>query len=79
MIEYPSAVVSRQYGCKIMTARYYIKYDERGDVDETISSAQLKLEDLSCTRFPLIWSYSMKPAEATAALKIFESTGITLQ
>lgn len=79
MQEQPTATVTRQYGGGVMTADFFIKYDERGNIDHARSYAWLRLEDLGNTRFPLVWSHTMKPAEARAALEIFESTGITLQ
>ena len=75
----PTATTSARYGCKILTANFWIAKDERGRVNNTDSYAQIKLEDLGLLRFPLIWSKSVTPEQAHAALKIFEATGVTLQ
>ena len=78
MAEQPTATVLKQYGSRVMTALYYMQHDERGAIDHASSRAILKLEDASNPRFPLLWSINLKPEEATAALDIFEATGITL-
>ena len=63
----PHTEITAYYSGKNLTARYYDNY------------ASLTLYDLGTLRFPLVWSRSVTKEQATAALNIFEHTGITLQ
>ena len=69
--------ITRSYGCKRMTLRPISKAAVIDGRDTTIiSDAQIKLEDLSELRFPLLWSRPFPIKEARALLSLFEATGI---
>jgi len=69
--------IARIYGSKVMTLRPISKTVVIDGRDTTIiSDAQIKLEDLSELRFPLLWSKQFPIKEAHAFLHLFEATGI---
>ena len=78
-MKYPTATTTATYGGRKLTATFWIETDGNGKPELAKSYAQLKLEDMGEIRFPLIWSQSVTPEQAHAALKIFEATGVTLQ
>lgn len=57
--------ITERYGSYRLTIRYF----------EDSNKAQVSMENISISRFPLLWSYTMTDEQANAALSIFKSIG----